>query len=140
MFLLFSLYLIRLGVYNSKLMKSYLELEPRLPPIVFFLRQWFKSSLSDVNISNYALILMVIHCFQRATPPLLPCLQQHGPWPRNMAWFESVGFSNEVAKDMISSNVDGWKLSIIDHRSLIPSPDHRSLGIYSYMSHGLNLL
>ncbi len=116
----------RLGLYNSKLIKSYISFEPRLIPMVLILRMWIHL-FASVRISNYALTVMVIHCLQRLVPRVLPSLQCNGPWPRNMEWFSSKGFTRE---EIMSLLVEEWRFQLTDHESLLPSQNQLTIGEY----------
>ncbi len=117
----------RCGLYNTKLLKAYLAFDDRVLPLMTLVKIWIQS-LSGVRISNYALMIMIIHCLQRTTPPLLPCLQRCDPWPRNMAWFVKEGFASSGIGERVEVAVDGWNFNFLHHRSLMPSQNKSTIG------------
>lgn len=72
-------------------------------------------NVTQRQVNSYAVSLMVIHSLQHTTPPLLPCLQDLGPWPRNMEWFKRCHSP--------SDNVmcGPWSCDFVTTASLMPS-------------------
>jgi DNA polymerase sigma len=79
----------RLALLNSRLLRCYMELDPRAPALCFAVKHWAKQR--GVNEpyrgspSSYAWALMAIHFLQTRQPPVLPCLQtlRGGGWSRD---------------------------------------------------------
>ncbi|KAI9007258.1 hypothetical protein BC832DRAFT_440380 [Gaertneriomyces semiglobifer] len=68
-----------LGVYNSRLLKAYTLLDPRVRPLIMLIKHWARNreindSAGGGTISSYAFSLMVINYLQVAG--VLPSLQQ----------------------------------------------------------------
>ncbi|CAI7989026.1 Speckle targeted PIP5K1A-regulated poly(A) polymerase, partial [Geodia barretti] len=125
----------RLGPANTRLLGAYMNFDPRMAVLVPCVRLWVRGwGLGRRLLNNYAMSLMLIHCLQHTTPPVLPCLQEPGVWPRNMAWIGSRGLSVEK-----SISLGGWDCSFTDPRSLLPSsntatPARLLLHIFKYFS------
>ncbi|KAF9960962.1 hypothetical protein BGZ70_008427 [Mortierella alpina] len=68
------------SIYNSKLVKTYAAIDPRLQTIWFSLKHLAKKqgilSAKDGFLSSYALTMMLITYLQTRSPPVLPRLQQ----------------------------------------------------------------
>lgn len=120
------LYFSRLCAYNTKLLKTYLNFDSRVPPLLCFLKTWLRSQgITASHLNNYSLSLMLIYALQNTTPPVLPCLQSPGSWPLNMAWYGERGFVPRKEEAMF---IDGWKVDVVDSNSLLPSNNTSSLG------------
>ncbi|KAL2337418.1 hypothetical protein Fmac_011864 [Flemingia macrophylla] len=69
-----------LAVVNTKLLRDYAHIDPRLRQLAFIIKHWAKSR--GVNetyhgtLSSYAYVLMCIHYLQMRRPAILPCLQE----------------------------------------------------------------
>ncbi|XP_065052876.1 speckle targeted PIP5K1A-regulated poly(A) polymerase-like isoform X1 [Rhopilema esculentum] len=70
----------RLAVHNSKLLNSYCEADERFRYLSYAVRFWADSKdiagKGALQMTKYALVLMVIHYLQQCDPPVLPCLQE----------------------------------------------------------------
>ncbi|KAG1670109.1 hypothetical protein FOA52_013685 [Chlamydomonas sp. UWO 241] len=68
-----------LALINTKLLRDYAALDPRLRQLVFLVKQWAKArGVNDSyrgSLSSYAYVLLCIHMLQRRSPPVLPVLQ-----------------------------------------------------------------
>ena len=81
----------RLALLNSRLLRCYMEIDPRAPALCFAVKHWAK--MRGVNEpyrgspSSYAWALMAIHHLQTRQPPVLPCLQalRGGGWSADPA-------------------------------------------------------
>ena len=69
----------QLAVLNSRLLRCYMQLDPRAKPLAFCIKHWAKRrSVNDPyhgSPSSYAWVLLVIHYLQTTSPPILPVLQ-----------------------------------------------------------------
>ena len=74
------------------------------------------------RVNSYAVSLMVIHALQATTPPVLPCLQDLGPWPRNMDWFKQY----HTPSDHVTSGP--WSCDFVPAASLISSSNTDGVG------------
>ncbi|KAF9959791.1 hypothetical protein BGZ70_008758, partial [Mortierella alpina] len=76
-----------LGIYNSALIKAYLDIDARLSSFVFLLKHFAKVhgilDASSGYLCSYAFILMAIVFFQEQKDPILPRLQSKLEKPRN---------------------------------------------------------
>ena len=124
----------RLAPHNSRLLKAYLNFDPRVIPLLLILRTWIRicgvSGIGRTQLNNYALALMLIYSLQRANPPVLPSLQSPGPWPRNMEWYEKKGFVFSGVREVPVLDVEGWNVGFIDPGSLLQSTNKASIGWY----------
>ncbi|KAF9983804.1 Terminal uridylyltransferase 4 [Mortierella antarctica] len=70
----------KLSIRNSKLVKTYEAIDPRMQTVWFSLKHLAKSygilSAKDGFLSSYALTMMLITFLQTRNPPVLPRLQQ----------------------------------------------------------------
>ncbi|XP_076906240.1 UTP:RNA uridylyltransferase 1-like [Bidens hawaiensis] len=68
-----------LAVINTKLLRDYSKIDPRLRQLAFIVKHWAKSrgvnETFQGTLSSYAYVLMCIHFLQQRTPSILPCLQ-----------------------------------------------------------------
>ncbi|XP_076929972.1 UTP:RNA uridylyltransferase 1-like [Bidens hawaiensis] len=68
-----------LAVINTKLLRDYSKIDPRLRQLAFIVKHWAKSrgvnETYQGTLSSYAYVLMCIHFLQQRTPSILPCLQ-----------------------------------------------------------------
>lgn len=75
-----------LGLHNTQLLRCYSLCDPRVKPMVLFIKSWAKkrkiNSSYSGTLSSYGYVLMVLHYLVNiAQPPVLPNLQ--GPWRPN---------------------------------------------------------
>ena len=120
----------RLGIHNSKLLKCYLSLDPRVIQLVFAVRAWAKAKDVSCQLSNYALTLMVLYFLQTTSPPVIPSLQDPAEWS-GMSSCETIGADGEewtADRDDVVE-VDGWNCSYLsDFTSLSPTKNTKTLG------------
>lgn len=73
----------RLALWNTRLLKTYTEVDPRLKKLVYLVKHWSKQrSINEPyhgTLSSYCYVLMVIFYLQQRSPPVLPCLQKIFP-------------------------------------------------------------
>lgn len=118
----------RLGLANTKLMQAYSQFDDRFALLVPLVRLWIKYyGPPRTQLNNYAVSLMLIYCLQRIQPPILPCLQNPGSWPKNMAWFSKVGFSSVAQHPPLI--VAPWNCDFVPPDSLLPSTNTQSPGV-----------
>ena len=72
-----------LAIHNSALLRCYSKCDPRVRPIVIFIKSWAKqrriNSAYEGSLSSYGYVLMILHyLIQIACPPVLPNLQHFG--------------------------------------------------------------
>lgn len=114
----------RLGPLNSCLMRSYSEFDSRLVPVIRTVKLWMRWATKR-KVNSYAVSLMVIYSLQRTTPPVLPCLQNVGAWPRNMEWFKV-----HPVRDRKSHVTDGpWSCDFEPVGSLLPCSNTSTVGM-----------
>ena len=70
-----------LALHNSALLRCYSQCDPRVRPMVLFVKLWAKTrkinSAYEGTLSSYGYVLMVLHFLVNiADPPVLPNLQQ----------------------------------------------------------------
>ncbi|XP_064594868.1 speckle targeted PIP5K1A-regulated poly(A) polymerase-like [Liolophura sinensis] len=79
----------RLGLQNTKLLKFFCNVDPRVRPLVFALRYWGKlkevstNPVSGPRLTNYALSLLVVFFLQNTQPPVLPTMAELEVLPEN---------------------------------------------------------
>lgn len=118
----------RLGPYNTRLMRAYCDFDSRVVQLVIVLRMWVRSiGLSRAHFNNYALSQLLIYALQRASVPVLPCLQVPSSWARNMEWFTAQGFAGAV-NSTAPVVVGGWRCDFTPPASLLPSNNNSSVG------------
>lgn len=68
------------ALYNSKLLKAYAQIDPRVPQLFSLVKKYAKAcGIADASrgsLSSYAWSLMVVHYLQHTSPPILPVLQE----------------------------------------------------------------
>ncbi|KAI0234914.1 hypothetical protein L0F63_007129, partial [Massospora cicadina] len=73
----------RLALWNTRMLKTYAEIDSRLKKLVYLVKHWSKQrSINEPyhgTLSSYCYVLMVIFFLQQRSPPVLPCLQMIGP-------------------------------------------------------------
>ncbi|KAF9937031.1 Zinc finger, CCHC domain-containing protein [Mortierella alpina] len=76
-----------LGIYNSSLIKAYLDIDARLSSFLYLLKHFAKVhgilDASSGYLCSYAFILMAIVFFQEQEEPILPRLQSKSEKPKN---------------------------------------------------------
>lgn len=68
-----------LATANTKLIRDYCAIDPRLKQLIFLVKHWAKQrAVNDCyrgTLSSYAYVLLCIHTLQTRSPPVLPVLQ-----------------------------------------------------------------
>lgn len=93
-----------LGLHNTQLLRCYSLCDPRVRPMVLFVKSWAKqrkiNSSYSGTLSSYGYVMMVLHYLTNvAQPPVLPNLQS--PWRPH-------GFG--VAREDEAVMVEGWNV------------------------------
>ncbi|CBY00002.1 hypothetical protein IAQ61_002785 [Plenodomus lingam] len=99
-----------LGIHNSQMLRCYSLTDPRVRPIVLFVKSWAKrrkvNSSYSGTLSSYGWVLMVLHYLVNvAQPPVCPNLQHSIPLPTEVAALET--FFKETTID--NYNVRFWR-------------------------------
>ena len=134
-----------LGLHNTQMLRCYSLSDPRVRPIVLFVKAWAKqrkiNSSYSGTLSSYGFVLMVLHYLVNiAQPPVLSNLQL--PWRPNPATCTPHGANR--------TEVDGWTVDFWRNEAEIVqavqsgqmSPNCESLGsllvgfFYYYSSAG----
>jgi DNA polymerase sigma len=72
------------AIHNSKLLRTYVTIDERVPQLCYLVKQYAKScGIADASrgsLSSYAWSLMVIHFLQHTKPAILPVLQETANW------------------------------------------------------------
>lgn len=96
-----------LGIHNTKLLRCYSKCDPRVRPMVLFIKAWAKrrkiNSSYSGTLSSYGYVLMVLHYLVNVVqPPVLPNLQI------------------EAARTGVPpTTVDGWEVRFIGDEAYI---------------------
>jgi terminal uridylyltransferase len=93
-----------LGIHNTQMLRCYSLCDPRVRPMVLFVKSWVKrrkiNSSYSGTLSSYGFVLMVLHYLVNvANPPVLPNLQQ--------AWRPH---NNCTAHSVDSAQIEGWEV------------------------------
>lgn len=76
----YRLFVLRLALKNSKLISLYSKMDPRFRPLAYTLRLWAKSKgiagKTGMQLTQYAIAVMLIHFLQQCQPAVLACLQE----------------------------------------------------------------
>ena len=119
-------------------MQAYSRFDERLALLMPFVRLWVKHICSGhhgtrryrFELTSYAVSLMFIYCLQHCTPPVLPCLQSPGMWPKNMDWFSKHGFQQQQQQQQRPQlTVGPWLCDFVPPESLLPSTNTQTPGI-----------
>ena len=83
-----------LGIHNTRMLRCYSLTDPRVRPIVLFVKAWAKrrkiNSSYAGTLSSYGWVLMVLHYLVNiAHPPVCPNLQHTIPQPKDLGQLES---------------------------------------------------
>ncbi|KAF1352361.1 hypothetical protein BDV97DRAFT_292764 [Delphinella strobiligena] len=110
-----------LGLYNTKLLRCYSKCDPRVRPMILFVKAWAKrrriNSSYSGTLSSYGYVLMVLHYLVNVVhPPVLPNLQLQAahtglPGVKVDGWeVRFFGDEDEIgssaAKDLLTQNRD----------------------------------
>ncbi|RWS31424.1 TUT7/ZCCHC6-like protein, partial [Leptotrombidium deliense] len=70
----------RLALYNTKLLRTYCEIDERVRKLGFIVKYFAKTceigDASRGSLSSYAYTLMTLHYLQQCNPPVIPVLQE----------------------------------------------------------------
>ena len=91
-----------LGIHNTHMLKCYSLTDPRVRPMVLFVKSWAKrrkvNSAYSGTLSSYGWVLMVLHYLVNiAYPPVCPNLQLMVPLPSDAAALEQYFKNTTVA-------------------------------------------
>ncbi|EME88717.1 uncharacterized protein MYCFIDRAFT_87561 [Pseudocercospora fijiensis CIRAD86] len=91
-----------LGLHNTQMLRCYSKCDPRVRPMVLFVKSWAKgrkiNSSYSGTLSSYGYVLMVLHYLMNVVqPPVLPNLQM--PWRPHAAC---------TPPGATRAEVDGW--------------------------------
>ncbi|KXT18621.1 hypothetical protein AC579_9781 [Pseudocercospora musae] len=91
-----------LGLHNTQMLRCYSKCDPRVRPMVLFVKSWAKgrkiNSSYSGTLSSYGYVMMVLHYLMNVVqPPVLPNLQ--------MPWRPHAGCTPPGAT---RAEVDGW--------------------------------
>lgn len=94
-----------LGIHNTHMLRCYSLTDPRVRPIVLFVKSWAKrrmiNSAYSGTLNSYGWVLMVLHYLVNiARPPVCPNLQHSIPPPKDASQLESF-FKGTVIGDYI---------------------------------------
>lgn len=97
-----------LGLHNTELLRLYALCDPRVKPIVLFVKTWAKrrgiNSSYSGTLSSYGYVLMMLHyLINIASPPVLPNLQ--GPWRPGLGY----SYPGSQAVELDGWVVDFWR-------------------------------
>ena len=85
-----------IAVHNSRLIRAYIDADPRVRPLAITLHAWAKARRvlggSDGQLSSYALQLCLLTWLQMHRPAVLPCLQRPPPPVRCPVYVYAIGF------------------------------------------------
>ncbi|KAK6001955.1 hypothetical protein QM012_002445 [Aureobasidium pullulans] len=98
-----------LGIHNTQMLRCYSKCDPRVRPMVLFIKSWAKrrkiNSSYSGTLSSYGYVLMVLHYLVNvANPPVLPNLQHEAE-----------------ANGLPPSTIDGYEVRFFDKEDLIES-------------------
>lgn len=93
-----------LGIHNTQMLRCYSLCDPRVRPMVLFVKSWVKrrkiNSSYSGTLSSYGFVLMVLHyLINIANPPVLPNLQL--PWRPH---------DNCTAQGVDRADIEGWEV------------------------------
>jgi terminal uridylyltransferase len=83
-----------LGIHNTHMLRCYSMTDPRVRPIVLFVKSWAKrrkiNSSYSGTLNSYGWVLMVLHYLVNiAQPPVCPNLQHAIPQPKDIGQLEN---------------------------------------------------
>lgn len=101
----------RLGIHNTHMLRCYSLTDPRVRPVVLFVKSWAKirkiNSAYNGTLSSYGWVLMVLHYLVNvAQPPVCPNLQHAIPTPTDLAGLERFFKQQETVNGY---NVRYWR-------------------------------
>ncbi|ORY80613.1 hypothetical protein LY90DRAFT_500394 [Neocallimastix californiae] len=75
----------RIPIYNSELIRCYMDLDERVRDIVMIIKKWSKirgiNNSKERTFCSYSYVLLCISFFQHINPPVLPNLQKINRFP-----------------------------------------------------------
>ena len=91
-----------LGIHNTHMLRCYSLTDPRVRPIVLFVKSWAKrrkvNSAYSGTLSSYGWVLMVLHYLVNiASPPVCPNLQHTVPLPTDAAALEQYFKNTKIS-------------------------------------------
>jgi terminal uridylyltransferase len=91
-----------LGIHNTHMLRCYSLTDPRVRPMVLFVKSWAKrrkvNSAYSGTLSSYGWVLMVLHYLVNvATPPVCPNLQHAVPLPSDASDLEQYFKNTEIS-------------------------------------------
>ncbi|KAI9338951.1 hypothetical protein DFJ73DRAFT_603047, partial [Zopfochytrium polystomum] len=93
-----------IALRNTTLVKLYVELDPRVRPVILIIKHWAKQRvLNDETakggtLSSYCWVMMVLNFLQTRDPPIIPCLHQ--------LYFDRLKDRNDLLTPIIIDGVD----------------------------------
>ena len=74
----------KLALQNTRLLRRYAEIDPRVRPLIFIIKRWAKqrgcNDPKNSTLSSYAWVLLTLHFLQSACqPPVVPDLCELDP-------------------------------------------------------------
>jgi len=111
----------RLPIYNSELIRCYMDLDDRVRDIIMIIKKW--AQLRDINnskertFSSFTYVLLSISFFQNINPPVLPNLQSSDYFDSRMnnkdlkMYTETV----EVSKSLLHRHDKGFFLQTVKY-------------------------
>ncbi|XP_048579310.1 speckle targeted PIP5K1A-regulated poly(A) polymerase-like isoform X3 [Nematostella vectensis] len=115
----------RLGMENTKLLRCYLSLDPRVKQLITVARAWARAAgLSrdrGGHLSNYALTLMAVYFLQITSPPVIPSLQCINKW---LLLSSSTTPAHENCNCEQAKFIDGWDCSYFDDVTRVSSSEN----------------
>jgi len=89
-----------LAVLNTRLLRDYAQLDPRLRQLVYAVKHWARRRCVNEpytgTLSSYCYVLMCIHLLQTRSPPILPCLQAMNHTFRRDVEGLAVGYCDDL--------------------------------------------
>ncbi|CAG8461659.1 2389_t:CDS:2 [Cetraspora pellucida] len=68
-----------IGIYNTQLLRSYVEIDQRIRPLVMIIKHWARqrglNNAARGTLSSYTWVCIVLNFLQMCDPPILPVLQ-----------------------------------------------------------------
>ncbi|KAI9324902.1 hypothetical protein DFJ73DRAFT_597024, partial [Zopfochytrium polystomum] len=119
-----------IALRNTKLIKLYVELDPRVRPVILVIKHWAKQRvLNDAakggTLSSYCWVMMALNFLQTRTPPIIPSLHK--------LYFDRLKSGARV-KPIIVDGVDCSFEENIEPLKDFGSKNHETLGglIYAF--------
>ncbi|KAI9641640.1 hypothetical protein NHQ30_009494 [Ciborinia camelliae] len=100
-----------LALENTRMIKTYIEIDPRVRPLAMIIKHWTKSRVINdaafgATLSSYTWICMIINFLQSLEPPVLPALHQrpHLKLPTKDGGESSFGDDVDALKEFGQKN------------------------------------